>query len=123
LGTTSTLTSEPAPEALVAEILLPAPTSSFPTQYLYVSNRNDPSPEGDIISIISIVDGVPELVSETRTGQRHLRGMQFDPTGRWLIAGGAIGGGAKVFERVDNGKGLKEIASIDLEAPTTFLWL
>lgn len=39
-----------------------------------------------------------------------------------MIAGGVLGGGVKVLERVDGGKDLKQVASLELEAPTGFLW-
>ena len=109
---------------LAAEILLPAPNSAFPTPYLYVSNRNDPSPEGDVIAIYSVADPEKvELVAEVRSGLKHLRGMVFGgPQDKYLVAGGVLGGGVKVFERVDGGKGLKDVASLALEAPTGFLW-
>ncbi|THG99249.1 hypothetical protein EW026_g3072 [Hermanssonia centrifuga] len=109
---------------LAAEILLPVPNKSYPTPYLYVSNRNDTSPEGDVIAIYSVADPEKiELVAEVRSGLKHLRGMLFGgPDEKYLVAGGVQGGGVKVFERIDGGKGLKEIASVDLEAPTGFLW-
>jgi hypothetical protein len=45
------------------------------------------------------------------------------PDDKWLVAGGALGGGVKVFERVDGGKGLKVVAAnSSVEAPTGFLW-
>lgn len=128
LATLSTLLSTP-PEArsnmFAAEILLPAPNAHFPTPYIYVSNRNDPSPGEDTIAVFSTADaeGGMQLVAEVRSGLKHLRGMQFGgPEDRWLIAGGVLGGGVKVFERVDGGKGLEEVASLGLEAPTGFLW-
>lgn len=106
---------------LAAEILV----ATSPTPYLYVSNRNDPSPEGDTIAVFSLADPAkPELVNEVRSGLRHLRGMWFGGEDAcWLIAGGVLGGGVKVFERVDGGKDLKQVASLELEAPTGFLWL
>lgn len=109
---------------LAAEILAPKPNSAFPTPYLYVSNRNDPSPEGDIISIYSIADPEKlESVAEVRSGLKHLRGMVFGgPDSKYLVAGGAQGGGVKVYERVDGGKGLKEVAKVAVEAPTGFAW-
>jgi len=128
LDTVPTMKSFPGPIAelnmLAAEILIPTPNSTFSTPYLYVSNRNDPSPEGDAISIYSVAD--PEKivpVVEIRSGLNHLRGMVFGgPDNKFLVAGGANGGGVKVFERIDGGKGLKEIAHVDLENPTAFLW-
>ncbi|KAI8971011.1 putative isomerase YbhE [Trametes punicea] len=132
LDTISTMAHFPPPDSaymLASEILLPTPNATYPSPYIYVSNRNDPSPEGDVISIFSTVDesvekGTIGRVAEVRSGLQHLRGMEFGgPDGRWLIAGGVNGGGVKIFERVDGGKGLKEVAKIELEAPTGFLWL
>ncbi|OCH89438.1 putative isomerase YbhE, partial [Obba rivulosa] len=115
----------PLPDMLAAEILIPTPNSQFPTPYLYVSNRNDPSPDGDTIAIFDISH--PEkltLVAEVRTGLRHLRGMVFGgPDDRWLVAGGAHGPGVKIFERTNGGRMLKEIASVEVAAPTGFLWV
>ncbi|KAF9819528.1 hypothetical protein IEO21_01992 [Rhodonia placenta] len=100
---------EAEPSMLAAEILI----ATSPTPYLYVSNRNDPSPEGDTIAVFSLADPAkPELVNEFG-----------GEDARWLIAGGVLGGGVKVFERVDGGKDLKQVASLELEAPTGFLWL
>ena len=133
LDTVPTMAHAPPPEfakdMLAAEILLPAPNPAFPTPYIYASNRNDPAPEGDTIAIFSPVggggpDGKIGYVAEVRTGLKHVRGMVFGgPDERWLVVGGARGGGVKVFERVDGGRGLKEIAAVDVEAPTGFLWL
>lgn len=108
---------------LAAELLLPPPSSEYPIPYLYVSNRNDPSPEGDTIAVFAVSGGKLELVNEVRSGLNHLRGMVFDASGRWLVAGGANGGGVKVFERVERGRALREVAQVDVEAPTAFLWM
>jgi len=113
-------------DQLAANILIPPPNRSFPIPYLYLSNRNDPSPEGDIISIFSIQNPDSlELIAEIRTGLKHLRGMTFGgPDDKYLITGGANGGGVKVFERIDDGKSLRLIATNDsIRAPTSFLWL
>ncbi|KAI0365081.1 putative isomerase YbhE [Pilatotrama ljubarskyi] len=131
LDTVSTMRNPPPPPdsayMLAAEILIPPPNGSFPTPYIYVSNRNDPSPEGDTIAIFSPVSGEAQkigYVAEVRSGLKHLRGMEFGgPDGKWLVAGGVHGGGVKVFERVDEGKGLNEVAALELAAPTGFLWL
>lgn len=127
---TSTPTmSNPIPlpnDMLAAEILIPPTNAAFPTPYLYLSNRNDPSPEGDIISIFSITNpDTLELVAEVRSGLQHVRSIVFfGPDDKWLIAGGVNGGGVKVFERVDGGKSLKVIATNEaVEAPTGFLWV
>ncbi|CDO76735.1 hypothetical protein BN946_scf184813.g5 [Trametes cinnabarina] len=134
LDTISTMANPPPPPdsayMLAAEILIPPPNGSYPKPYIYVSNRNDPSPEGDIITIFSTVGsdeaGKEKIgrAAEVRSGLKHLRGMEFGgPDARWLVAGGAHGGGVKMFERVDGGKGLKEVAQVDIQAPTGFLWL
>ena len=113
-------------DMLAAEILVPPPNSTYPTPHLYLSNRNDPSPLGDLISIfdISKPNGL-ELVAEVRSGLKHLRGMAFGgPDDKWLVAGGVNGGGVKVFERVEGGRGLKVVAEHkDVESPTGFLWV
>ncbi|KAG6332936.1 hypothetical protein ID866_6152 [Astraeus odoratus] len=115
-------------DMLAAEILLPQPNEVFSKPYIYVSNRNDPSLGGDTIAIFSLAAGEtePELVTQVRTGLKHLRGMSFGgDNDRWLVAGGAEGGGIKVFERTDGGKDLREVASLDAvlaARPTSFLW-
>jgi len=119
--------SNPPPQPtdmLAAEILIPTPTSSFPTPYLYCSNRNDPSPEGDIIAIFAISGETLELVTEVRTGLNHVRGMLFGgPDDKWLVAGGLNGGGVKVFERIEGGKNLRFVAgNTEVLATTGFLW-
>ncbi|KAG7441050.1 3-carboxy-cis,cis-mucoante lactonizing enzyme [Guyanagaster necrorhizus] len=124
LHTVATM-SQPPPsptDMLAAEILLPHPNATFPIPYIYVSNRNDPSHDGDIISIFSTE---AKLIAEVRSGLKHLRGMAFGgPDDKWLIAGGVHGGGIKIFERVNEGKGLVEIAgNTETESPTGFLWL
>jgi 6-phosphogluconolactonase (cycloisomerase 2 family) len=112
-------------DMLAAELLIPEPNSTFSTPYAYVSNRNNPSEEGDTIAIFFIQGDALELVAEIPTGLKHLRGMVFGgPDDQWLIAGGANGGGVKLFERIDGGKGLKEVAAnSSVEAPTGFLWV
>jgi 6-phosphogluconolactonase (cycloisomerase 2 family) len=113
-------------DMIVAEILLPKPNSSFPTPYLYVSNRNDPSPEGDTVAIFSLANPSKlELVNEVRTGLNHVRGMGIGgPDDKYVVVGGLISGGVKVFERMDGGKGLKAVAAVkEVDAPSGFLWM
>lgn len=120
-----------------AEILIPKPNRSFPTAYIYTSNRDDPHPEGDTVAIFSLEKGEerPELVTEVRTGLRHVRGMVFGgEDDKWLVVGGAgsesdgKGGGIKIYERAEGGRDLRQIAQLDdavaskLNA-TSFLWL
>ncbi|KAJ7281626.1 putative isomerase YbhE [Mycena rebaudengoi] len=112
-------------DMLAAELLIPKPNSTFSTPYAYISNRNDPSPEGDTIAIFSIAGDTLDLIAEIRTGLKHLRGMVFGgEDDKWLVAGGAQGGGVKVFERIDGGKGLRLLAeNTSIESPTGFLWV
>jgi hypothetical protein len=94
--------------------------------FLYATNRNDLSDAGDTMAIFSLDDPTaPTLVAEVHTGLRHLRGAAIGgEEGRWIVLGGAFGGGIKVFERVDGGRSIKEIAALpDVEGPTGFLWL
>lgn len=140
LVTVSTLRESPTPRQMnAAEILIPKLNRSFPTAYIYTSNRDDPHPEGDTIAIFSLEKGEehPELVTEVRTGLRHVRGMVFGgKDDKWLIVGGvgsatnkSLGGcGIKIYERVERGKGLEQIAELDSAIasklkPTCFLWL
>jgi 6-phosphogluconolactonase (cycloisomerase 2 family) len=105
---------------LTAELLIASPNSTFTKAFVYVSNRNDPHPGGDTIAVFSTVTpSEPNLtlLSETRTGLNHLRGMIFfGDDDRYLIAGGANGGGIKVFERTGDGSTLQEVAFLGVEA-------
>ncbi|PPQ76349.1 hypothetical protein CVT24_008118 [Panaeolus cyanescens] len=125
--------SNPPPvpnDMLAAEIVIPEPNSTFGTPYLYLSNRNDPSEEGDIVSIFSVetesADGEAlTLIKEVRTGLKHVRGMVFGGADdRFVIVGGANGGGVKVFERVEGGRDLKFVVGCeDVKGATGFVWL
>lgn len=121
---------QPTPnDMLAAEIYIPQPNKTYPTPYLYLSNRNDPSPEGDLISIFAITDSEGkdglELISEIRTGLKHVRGMVFGgEDDKYVVVGGANGGGVKVFERVEGGRGLRFVSACEgVQGPTGFLWL
>ncbi|EIW80179.1 3-carboxy-cis,cis-mucoante lactonizing enzyme [Coniophora puteana RWD-64-598 SS2] len=133
IGVASTLDPPPARDALLAgpagprlaaELLI-ANQLGGQWKYLYASNRNDPAPAGDTVAIFSLAErGAPILASEVRTGQKHVRGMMFGgPDDRYLVTGGKDGGGVKVWERVSGGRGLRELASVDVESPTSFLWM
>jgi len=128
IGQTPTMFNPPPSpnDMLAAEILIPKPNATYTVPYMYVSNRNDPSPEGDSVAIFSIDEpGAPKLIVEVRTGLNHLRGMEFGgPDDKYLVAGGANGGGVKVFERTEGGKNLKVVAEdTTIKAPTGFLWM
>ena len=88
-----------------AEILIPSPNAQFPTPYLYVSNRDDPSPGSDAIAIFSIAKDTLGLISEIPTGLNLVRGTECGgPNSEWLVAGGTKDGSVKVFERVEEGR-------------------
>ena len=119
-----------------AEILISKPTRMGGAPHLYVSNREDSSEDGDTIAIFSLIDEVngntlrkiPELVKQVRTGLKHVRGMSFGgPDDQWLIAGGVIEGGVKVFKRITNAEGGEDLEFItenqDIRKPTVFVWL
>lgn len=124
---------------LGAALLLPAPSPSFPEPLIYTSNRNDPHPEGDTIAIIkpATASSEVELIGEVRTGLHHIRGVALGgEDDRYLVVGGLTdgsnlpkgikGGGIKVFERVDQGRSLKEVAYLEedhVDLPTSFLIL
>lgn len=111
---------------LAAEILVPKLSNSFPEPYLYVSNRNDPSPGGDTITIFSLADKErPKLIEEVATGLVHVRGIIFGGLDdRWLVAGGVHAGGVKVFERIEGGRKLRVVAeNSSIEGATGFLWV
>lgn len=116
--------AKPAEGMLGAEILYAPASASFPEALLYASNRNEPHAEGDSIAIFSIKDGL-ELVGEVRTGLKHLRAVEFGgDEDKYLVIGGLYGGGIKVFERVEGGRSLKEIAHLAEDAvpkPTSFV--
>lgn len=117
---------------------------------LYLSNRNEPgatADSGDTIAVYTPSSPSPspsstqfKKIASIATGQKSLRGMLFDPSGKYLVVGGLLGGGVKVFERVSGGAnasangdvgegegegGLKEVAKLEgegAEGITTFLW-
>ncbi|KAI0305552.1 3-carboxy-cis,cis-mucoante lactonizing enzyme [Multifurca ochricompacta] len=130
LSTTSTfqhLPEEFLGDRFAAELLF-APTLTGDNQdspsILYASNRNDPA--GDTLAILSLQrPDVPELIGEVQTGLKHLRGAALGgENGRWVVLGGVLGGGVKLYERIDGGRSLREIATLpQVEAPTAFLWL
>jgi len=138
LSTTSTLQLQPGEgpgDRAVAELLL-APalqengcngeSGARSAPFLYATNRYDPSAEGDTVAIFSLDDpAAPTLVAEVHTGLQNLRGAAVGgEDGRWMVLGGMQGGGVKVYERVDRGRSLKEIAALpDIEGPAGFLWL
>lgn len=116
---------------LAAELLCPSPNARFPQALLYASNRNDPRPHGDIISVFAEYrDGQNqlELVGQVFTGLQHVRAFSFfGPDDRYMITGGANGGGVKVFERQKGDTQMREVAHLPVAdggpglAPTGFL--
>jgi len=114
-----------ASNRLAGELLLAPAVAGAGPSFLYASNRNDPNPAGDTLVIFSMEKPeAPEFVAEVRTGLKHLRGAAIvGEDSRWIVLGGARGGGVKVYERVDGGRSLREVASLPgVEKPTAFLW-
>lgn len=133
LATSPTLFPPPAPTPdpamLSAELLIPTPSTAFPQSLIFTSNRNDPREGGDTIEVFETLPSTTSTsfthVTSIPTKLHHLRGMVFfGPDEKYLIAGGANGGGIKVFERTESSM-LKEVAWLDTDAlnPTGFLVL
>jgi hypothetical protein len=94
--------------------------------FLYATNRNNPSPEGDPVTIFSLEHpATPTFRGEVYTGLRYLRGAAFGGEDRrYIIMGAMLGGDMKIYERFEEGRALMEIAALpDIEGPTGFLWL
>ncbi|EUC66213.1 lactonase, 7-bladed beta-propeller, partial [Rhizoctonia solani AG-3 Rhs1AP] len=111
------------PSALTAaELLLSSVSSAFPTQYLYATNRGDTS---DAVAIVSIANNTLNVVAHVRTGVNFIRGAALSPgDGKYLAITGQNDGSAAIFERINGGTGLKQIARISgLTQPTSITWL
>ncbi|CAG8743012.1 11554_t:CDS:2, partial [Acaulospora colombiana] len=115
--------SDPSAPFAAAELLY----AESPTPLLYASNRNDPHPEGDAITVL---ETTPKLkpVAYVRTGLNYIRGMEFvGPKKEYVIAAGMNGGGIKVFKRVPAKLGyLSEVAHLPngtIAQPSSFLWV
>ncbi len=95
-----------------AELLSPKRSPEFQNEYLYASNRNTDSMDKNPGDSISIFSTEPlKLVAHVFTGLNQIRGMEFGGENeRYLIAGGAAGGGLAVFERITGGANLKLLA-------------
>ncbi|KZS96557.1 3-carboxy-cis,cis-mucoante lactonizing enzyme [Sistotremastrum niveocremeum HHB9708] len=117
LKTLSTLSTPPSKDALASEIIIS--TSGY---HILVANRNSDDPRGDPIAVFTPHPKF-ERVGEIWTGLKHGRGMQFSKNGKYLIAGGVNGGGVKVYEWTDSTGSAKEIAKLDVEKPTDFVWV
>ena len=137
-ATSSIVPSNPPAGAVwaAAEILIPKPSTKFPTPYIYVSNRNTGSqgPNGDSIAIFEHVNkGTPNegltLINQVYTGLNQIRGMEFgnpaDGGDEFLVASGVAGsGGVIVMQRVDGGKNLKLLVrNNNIATRTSFVWL
>ena len=80
---------------------------------------------GDSIAIWSLKDdGSFTFVKQVHMGFNNLRGFIIDPSGRFLVAGGNVSGGIKVFERIDGGADLVQVAaSTQVPTASSFVWL
>ncbi|PVG00360.1 putative isomerase YbhE [Serendipita vermifera] len=125
IATLSTFsTGKPAdPKMLAAEILL-SPNKKF----IYVSNRNDPSSEGDTIAVYSVPSSneTSKLIREIRTGVTHARGMNFSKDGKYLAVAGSHTSSVRIFEVLQESPDgeVKEVANVQgLEKPTAVIWI
>ncbi|CAG7849406.1 SubName: Full=Uncharacterized protein {ECO:0000313/EMBL:CCA71806.1} [Serendipita indica DSM 11827] len=97
-----------------------------PSALLYASNRNDPHPQGDAITIFETRPKL-QAVKYVRTGLNYIRGMNFvGPRKEYIIAAGMNGGGIKVFQVVSPARGyLSEVAHLPngtIAQPSSFVW-
>ncbi|KAJ7725742.1 Lactonase, 7-bladed beta-propeller-domain-containing protein [Mycena olivaceomarginata] len=134
ISTASIIPANPPPGAVwaAAEILIPPPSARFPTQYIYVSNRNTgvQTLTGDSIAIFKNMEqGTPrerlQLVTQVFTGLDQIRGMEFGAADdEYLIAGGVAGtAGVVVYRRADGGRALEEVVrNTDIPRRTSFVW-
>jgi len=111
------------------EILMPPTSDSFPTPFVYTSNRNTGTQDskGDAIAIFMLDPdtGAVHLVNQVYTGLDQIRGMEFGgEDDKYLIAGGVAGtGGVVIFERTNNGADLREVVrNTDIPTATSFIW-
>ncbi|CUA68219.1 hypothetical protein RSOLAG22IIIB_07749 [Rhizoctonia solani] len=107
---------------LASELLLPPVSDEFPTQYLYAMNRGDTS---DAIAIVSMANNTLKIIAHVRTGVDFARGVALSPgDGKYLAVAGQNSGDVAIFERINGGIGLKEIARVSgMVQPTTIAWL
>jgi len=146
LASVSTVPTDGVPAGAkfaAAEVLYPPPlTGSGNNSYIYTSNRNtgEADPRGDSIAIFQHIPGDDQdatqkrwhkrtndqliLVNQVFTGLQQIRGMQFSDDGQYLVAGGVLSGGVKVFQRTDGGENLVEVASnSDVDTRSSFVWV
>lgn len=107
----------------VAELLLSPKNCLYPTQYLYATNRNDPSSGGDTVAIFSM--NPLALVTQVRTGLNGIRGAALGgPNGEYLVVGGQNGGGVVLYQRTNGGTTLTELArNSGISQPSSFVFL
>ncbi|KZP00978.1 putative isomerase YbhE [Calocera viscosa TUFC12733] len=100
--------------------------------YLYATNRDSKHPKGDTVAIFKLQASLLALgakeakwVKEVHTGLVHIRGAVIrEYEGKvYLVAAGKDGGGVKAFEVTEGGEDLKEVAQVDVENVTGFVWL
>lgn len=127
---TSITPPNPPPQATfaAAEILLTPPSPSFPSPYIYVSNRNigpTPDPNGDTIAIFQVEPEL-KLVKHVFTGLQQIRGMMFGgEENEFLVASGNVGeAGVMVFKRTNEGQDLEFVAeNTDVPTRSSFVWI
>ncbi|EIW75591.1 putative isomerase YbhE [Coniophora puteana RWD-64-598 SS2] len=107
------------------ELLAPPPSTAFPKQYFYASNRNlgTQDPRGDSIAIFENDNNQQlTLVQQVYTGLDQIRGVMVGPSedgaDAYFVAAGVAGtAGVKVFKRTDGGANMTLVAT-DTTLPT-----
>ncbi|KZT51097.1 putative isomerase YbhE [Calocera cornea HHB12733] len=100
--------------------------------YLYATNRDSNNVAGDTIAIFKLQPSLlalgarePKWLREVHTGLSHIRGAvirEFEGS-VYLLAAGQNGGGVKAYEVTDGGEDLQELAQVDVDKVTGFVWL
>jgi len=126
--TTQPCTLLPTPPGAGAAELLIHPNGS----YMYATNRDSKNVAGDTIAIFRLQGSIrslgakePKWVKEVHTGLEHIRGAVIrEYEGKvYLVAAGQKSGGVKAYEVTEDGEDLKEVAHIQVEKVTGFVWL
>ncbi|KAH8919519.1 3-carboxy-cis,cis-mucoante lactonizing enzyme [Atractiella rhizophila] len=91
---------------------------------IFVSNRNEGNPSGDAIAVFSLPPSEPTFY---RSGGQHIRGMELDPTGKYLAVGNMNSAEVAIFEFSKGAaEELKPTARLQFEEgikATAFVWV
>jgi 6-phosphogluconolactonase (cycloisomerase 2 family) len=110
---------------LGAEILLLPPTIPSGDSLLILSNRFSAAAQGDALALFTVSpDGgvvQPAKVPHIWGIGRHIRALDSDPSGRYVVAAGRDEGGVVVLGRTEDG--LVEMARADIPNVVVPLWI